>query len=59
MHVRERHPLLKVEELADELNVPTTWVYKKSAEGSLPSVRVGRYLRFDLDEVMAWLRGDE
>lgn len=45
--------LLKVQEVADALNVPTSWVYKKAEQGVLPCVRVGRYLRFDLAEVMA------
>ena len=45
--------LLKVEEVAQALNVPTSWVYKKAERGELPCVRVGRYLRFDLQQVMA------
>lgn len=45
--------LLKVEEVAEALNVPISWVYKKAEQGILPCIRVGRYLRFDLAAVMA------
>ena len=47
--------LIKVEELADVLSVPRSWVYQQTAAGTIPHVRVGRYVRFDLDSVMAWL----
>lgn len=50
---RKQGPLLKVDELAAVLNVPVSWVYKKVEQGTLPCIRVGRYLRFDLDHVLA------
>jgi excisionase family DNA binding protein len=53
MEARQHGPLLKVEELASALNVPVSWVYKKAEQGSLPCIRVGRYLRFDLATVLA------
>jgi excisionase family DNA binding protein len=45
--------LLDVEEVAKALHVPKSWVYKKAEKGELPCIRVGRYLRFDLGQVMA------
>jgi excisionase family DNA binding protein len=45
--------LLTVDELAAALNVRTSWVYKKAEQGALPCVRVGRYLRFVLADVLA------
>lgn len=47
--------LLRVEEIADALGVKASWVYGKVACHEMPCVRVGRYLRFRLEEVMAWL----
>jgi excisionase family DNA binding protein len=59
VHAEVRGRLLKVEEVAQALSVPPSWVYKQAETGEIPCIRVGRYLRFDLDEVMTWLRGGE
>jgi excisionase family DNA binding protein len=50
--------LLTVEEVADLLHVPVSWVYgrmrKKSLE-RLPAYRLGKYWRFREDEIFAWV----
>jgi predicted DNA-binding transcriptional regulator AlpA len=48
--------LLSVEELAGMLQVPAKTVYqwRYLGEGP-PSVRIGRYLRFDPRDVVSWL----
>ena len=51
--------ILTLEELAQRLKVSPRWVYEKSRRRStnpLPTIRIGRYLRFDWVEVSAWLR---
>jgi excisionase family DNA binding protein len=45
-------PLLAAEELAERLKVPVSWVYEQSRQGNIPTVRVGRYIRFRLQEVI-------
>ena len=45
--------LLTAEELAVNLNVPLSWVYEQSRTGNIPTHRIGRYIRFDLSEVLA------
>ncbi len=45
--------LLTPEELADRLKVPLTWIYEQSRQGKIPTHRVGRYIRFNLAEVLA------
>ncbi len=45
--------LLSPEELAARLKVPPTWVYEQSRQGKIPVHRVGRYIRFNLAEVLA------
>ena len=47
--------LLDVHEVAAYLGVSERFVYKHVAEGSLPSHRVGRALRFQAAEIDAWL----
>ena len=49
---------LTVSELADELKVPKSWVYDKTrrrGENTIPHLRVGKYCRFRLPEVVAWI----
>ena len=45
--------LLTPEQLADKLKLPTSWVYEQSRQGNIPTHRLGRYIRFDLAEVIA------
>lgn len=44
--------LLTPEELADQLKVPVSWVYEQSRLDKIPTHRIGRYIRFDLREVL-------
>ena len=44
--------LLTPEQLAKALKVSPTWVYEQSRLGNLPTHRIGRYIRFDLNEVI-------
>lgn len=50
---REKKELLTPEELSKHLKVPISWVYEQSRLGKIPTRRIGRYIRFDLDEVLA------
>jgi len=46
-----RH-LLDPEELAAKLKIPVSWVYEQSRQGKIPTHRLGKYIRFDLEEVL-------
>lgn len=51
--------LLRVEEVADLLNVPVSWVYGRMRKRSLerlPAYRLGKYWRFREDEIHAWVK---
>ena len=51
--------LLTVQELAKSLNVPKSWVYSRTREigpDSMPRIKVGKYCRFILDDVLDWLK---
>jgi len=50
--------LLTPEDLADRLKVPVSWVYEQSRQGNIPTHRIGRYIRFDLHEVIASQKKD-
>ena len=50
--------LITVDELAAILKVKRSWIYSRTRQtgiDSIPRKRVGKYLRFRLDEVMKWL----
>ena len=53
----QRPRLLTVREIADLLAVPVSWVYSHTgASGDMPHIKVGRYTRFSVGEVMKWAR---
>ena len=47
----ECEKLLTAEELAGRLGVPESWVRTEERTGRIPSVRLGKYVRFKLSEV--------
>jgi excisionase family DNA binding protein len=47
--------LLDAKEVAELLNVPTTWVREHTRSGAIPHVPLGRYVRYDRGEVLAWV----
>jgi excisionase family DNA binding protein len=56
---RTDHGFLTVEELAELLRVPKSWLYSRTRTASLTGfsrLKLGRYVRFDKDEVIDWLR---
>lgn len=38
------------------LGVPHTWLLRQARRDAVPHVRLGRYIRFDADELLAWVR---
>ncbi len=49
--------LVGVQEMARILGVPASWIYDRTRRGALPCLRCGKYIRFDPDEVLVFLRG--
>jgi excisionase family DNA binding protein len=50
--------LLTVQEVADLLQVPVSWVYgrtRKRSSERIPGYRLGKYWRFRQEEVLAWV----
>lgn len=48
--------LLDAAGVADLLGVPKTWVLAEARADRIPHIRLGRYVRFDPDELQAWWR---
>ena len=58
MRAQNFHELLTHEEIAARLKVPASWVYEKTrkrCQNPIPSIPMGRYIRFDWDAVVKWL----
>jgi len=54
------HNLMTVAEAAQVLNVPISWVYdrtRKRGKERIPHIKLGKYLRFEIAAVRAWLDG--
>lgn len=47
--------LLSAADLAAKLNLPLWRVYELAREGALPTIRLGRAVRFSASSVAAWL----
>ena len=47
--------LLTADQVADLLQVPTSWVYAEARAGRIPHVRVGRYRRFRAEAIAEWV----
>lgn len=50
-------PLLDSGQAAEILNVPKSWIAAEARAGRIPHVRLGRYVRFNRDELMRWCEG--
>jgi excisionase family DNA binding protein len=50
-NARDAGNLLTAGELAERLGVPESWVRTEERAGRIPSVRLGKYVRFKLSEV--------
>lgn len=49
--------LLDARQAAAILNVPPSWIAAEARAGRIPHVRLGRYVRFNAEELMRWCEG--
>ena len=47
--------LMTAGEIAARLGVKPGWIYRQSRAGRIPTVKLGRYYRYRLDAIEAWL----
>lgn len=48
-------PLLDAEQLAKVLGLKRSFVYSGASSGKIPSVKIGKYLRFSPVKIKKWL----
>jgi excisionase family DNA binding protein len=49
---------LDIDQVADMMRVPKSFIYRRTAKGHddpIPNYRLGRHLRFKLEDVEAWI----
>ena len=54
--------LLSPEQMADVLGVKMSWVYRhtmRKGPGSIPRIKVGKYLRFEKEAVLKWVHENQ
>ncbi len=49
-------PLLTAQQAGELLGVPPTWVLAEARADRIPHCRLGRYVRFDADDLEQWCR---
>jgi excisionase family DNA binding protein len=47
---------LTIDEAAALIRVPKSWLYERTRTNTIPHLKLGKYLRFDRDELVAWAR---
>ena len=48
--------LIGINEMAEKLDVPVSWVYSRTRTNEIPHFRVGKYVKFDPEKVMLWVQ---
>lgn len=48
-------PLVAADQAAKLLGVPPRWLLEQARQQKVPHHRLGRYVRFDLDDLIKWL----
>ena len=48
--------LIGINEMAEKLSVPVSWLYQRTRSKEIPHYKVGKYVRFDESEVWEWVK---
>ena len=56
---RDEPHLLDAGEAAELLAIPTSWLLAEARRARVPHVRLGRYVRFNRETLLAWVAGLE
>jgi excisionase family DNA binding protein len=51
--------LINIHQMASILGLPISWLYRRTCEGTMPHYKLGKYVRFDPEEVLAFIKKRE
>lgn len=54
----QRRSLLTIDQLAEKLQVPRSWIYERTRINSIPYKKLGKYLRFNELEIDDWIQSN-
>jgi len=60
--MEDQRDILTVSEMSDRLKVKKSWLYrqtKRTGPGSIPRLKIGKYLRFNEADVLAWINSKQ
>jgi hypothetical protein len=49
-------PLIDAKAAGELLSVPASWILRQARDDQIPHVRLGHYVRFEADQLLAWAR---
>lgn len=55
MDITATPQLLDANEAAELLGVPATWLLAEARRARIPHIRLGRYVRFNRETLLAWV----
>lgn len=58
LHAPQTTSLLNAKQAGELLNVPASWLLAEARKDRVPHSRLGKYVRFDRDELLTWARSD-
>lgn len=50
-------PLIDAKQAGELLGVPHTWLLRQARADAIPHIRLGHYVRFEPEVLLAWARG--
>jgi len=48
-----------IKAIAKRLDVPVSWLYSMTRTGKIPHYKIGKYCKFNPEEVLEWLKGQK
>jgi len=51
--------LVDIQTLSERLDLPRSWLYARTRKREIPFRKLGRYVRFDVNEIQDWLEGQK
>ena len=51
--------LIGINEMAEKLSVPTSWIYQRTRTNEIPHYKIGKYVRFDEALVWEWIKEEK
>lgn len=58
--MEEKNGFFTLPEMAARLKVKNSWIYRQTmlhGPGTIPRIKIGKYLRFEPEKVISWIKG--